>query len=246
MADFYARGETSYPPPEHRAEMAVSAYRLYELLHVLKDPAAADGAALAEARDRLSLPAATTLAELRTVAATALDGARRREGHVHVWSRAALAATLRSLEKLAGGVALAAETCASSGGGGGGGPIAQEYRFAVARDGDTFDANRFHRRWCGANNGSYVTFRRRAAPILLGGTDVDAWSAPPPGTPPACRALVRAVRTWDACAGAPAKAERRDCQRHASQRAADHAAVLAARDRAADADDDEPRDLRKE
>jgi hypothetical protein len=165
------------------------------------------------------------------LATDVLEGAHAREGHVHAWSRPALAAMLRSLERLAGAPTLVAETAAVDAGTPGA-ALMQEYRVAVGGAGA--DAAAFHRAWCDGANASYVTFQRHASPILLGGADVDG-ARVPAAAPPACKRLVRAVRTWEACAGAVTKAERRDCQRHAEKRARDHAAVSAARDKARDA-----------
>ena len=226
VRDFWNRApELVKPPPEHAMEMALSTYRLLELLHILKEPSLAGTGALEEVRGRLALPAATTWDELRSMRLH-LIGHKDREGHVHVWSRRTLKDMLRAAERLLAAVALVAETAASQPAGA---RRFQEYRAVLAKGaGDAVDVFRdlFAKRWCLRANASYVRAARHASPILLGDIDVDE---PDPAfrgsTPVVCTHLVRAVRTWEACAPAATKADRRDCLR----RAAEHTAYLAAR-----------------
>ncbi|KAH8065550.1 hypothetical protein JL721_8101 [Aureococcus anophagefferens] len=209
VRDFWNRApELVKPPPEHAMEMALSTYRLLELLHILKEPSLAGTGALEEVRGRLALPAATTWDELRSMRLH-LIGHKDREGHVHVWSRRTLKDMLRAAERLLAAVALVAETAASQPAGA---RRFQEYRAVLAKGaGDAADVFRdlFAKRWCLRANASYVRAARHASPILLGDIDVDE---PDPAfrgsTPVVCTHLVRAVRTWARVAPA-ATADRR-------------------------------------
>lgn len=219
LRDYYARDAPAVPPPEHATEMVVSTYRLLELLHILKDRTLQGTSALEEVRNRLSLPASTPFDELRDMIAH-IAGAKDREGHVHVWSRDTLRDTLRHAEDLFQVVALVAETAASHAPRGSLRRF-QEYRVALGKGDKGLYADLFAKQWCHQANESYIRAKRHSSPILIGDIDVDLHDVPFRGTTPVvCKNLVRAVRTWEACAVAATKADRHDCMHRAAEQAA--------------------------